>query len=595
MNRFLFLTFGLLLASISLSQKISHKLSMPNPETHYFHVELNLEDFTEDTITLALPVWAPGSYLVREFSRHIDVVTAADIDGEALKVQKSRKNHWKIIKGKTSKVTVNYEVYAFDLTVRTSFLDRSHGFVNGSNIFMYPEGYKYLGGELTIQKGVFNRISTILPPKPEGVASDGQETFVFTDYDELADSPIEIGNHDEFTFEAAGALHRVAMYGSGNYHVPTLQRDMAKIVEVCANVFKGENPNKEYLFIIHNSHKGSGGLEHMASTVLNVSRWTYEGPAYNRFLSLVAHEYFHLWLVKRLRPIQLGPFDYDRENYTDLLWVMEGFTSYYDDLLMRRAGFYSEQEYLNKIQGTMNFVENTHGNTVHPVAHSSFDAWIKLYRPDENTKNSRISYYSKGHLVAATIDAMIMKQYKGKKSMDDFLLILYNKYYKELNRGFSEAEFKEELEKFLKRDLTRFFDDHIYDSKTIDYGKYFEPLGIDLSKDEIQSVQFGITTAMENGKLIVKTVDLLSAAKRAGLSPNDEIIAFNSYRVDQNELNNFLGGLHPGDSFVLIISRDQEMFVIEAEMGTMNKVRYVFDASSKNKMGEYWLRTDALD
>lgn len=592
MNKFLSLAVGLILAGLSFSQKISHELSMPNPETHYFHVEVTLEDFSEDTITLALPVWAPGSYLVREFSRHIDVVRAADINGEALKVYKTRKNHWVIVKGNSSKVIVNYEVYAFDLTVRTSFLDRSHGFVNGSNVFMYPIGYKNLGGELSIQKGIFSRISTILPPKPEGVANDGQETFMFSDYDELADSPIEIGNHEEFTFEAAGALHRVAMYGSGNYHIPTLQKDMARIVEVCVNVFKGDNPNKEYLFIIHNTHTGSGGLEHMASTVLNVNRWTYEGPAYNRFLSLVAHEYFHLWLVKRLRPIQLGPFDYDRENYTDLLWVMEGFTSYYDDLLMRRAGFYSEQEYLNKIQGTMNFVENTHGNSVHPVAHSSFDAWIKLYRPDENTRNSRISYYSKGHLVAATIDAMIMEQYKGKKSMDDFLLMLYNKYYKELDRGFSEAEFKEELEKFLKRDLTKFFEDHIYDSKTIDYPKYFKPLGIDLRKDELQKVQFGITTAMENGKLIVKNVDLLSAAKRAGLSPNDEIIAFNSFRVDQTALNNFMGGLNPGDPFVLIVSRDHELMVIQAEMGTMDQVRYVFDTTHKNKIGQYWLRTD---
>lgn len=592
MKKISFLILITCLISIGFAQEIHHKLSMPEPQTHYFHVEVELINFSEDELVLSLPTWTPGSYLIREYSKHLNLVRAKDGNGKILPVVKVAKNKWSIDKKDAQKVTVNYEVYAFDLTVRTSFLDLTHGYLNGTNVFMYPEGHKELGGRLTVTPYVgFKKIATALPKQGDGVAGDGSTTYTFRDYDHLADSPIEIGNHETFSFKAAGVNHEVAMYGTGNYDVERLKTDMAKIVESATAIF-GENPNENYLFIIHNTKRGGGGLEHLESTTLNVNRWTYEGPDYLKFLSLVAHEYFHLWNVKRIRARALGPFDYDKENHTDLMWVMEGFTSYYDELILKRAGLYSQDQYLNRVKSTLNYVEGSMGNKVQPVAHASYDAWIKAYRPDENSSNTTISYYSKGHLIAAVFDAMIIKQYKGKKCMDDFLQILYNKYYKELDRGFTAEEFQMELETFLKADLDSFFKDHVYGTKTIDYGKYFKPIGLNITKNNDARIAFGVNTADENGKLIVKSVTAGSEAEKAGVSPNDEIIFFNGFRVSQASFSDYLSGLNVGSEFVLITSRDDLLMVIEAQMGLLDSTRYFFDFDAKNKLGTYWLRKD---
>lgn len=592
MKKISFLILITCLISIGFAQEIHHKLSMPEPQTHYFHVEVELINFSEDELVLSLPTWTPGSYLIREYSKHLNLVRAKDGNGKILPVVKVAKNKWSIDKKDAQKVTVNYEVYAFDLTVRTSFLDLTHGYLNGTNVFMYPEGHKELGGRLTVTPYVgFKKIATALPKQGDGVAGDGSTTYTYRDYDHLADSPIEIGNHETFSFKAAGVNHEVAMYGTGNYDVERLKTDMAKIVESATAIF-GENPNENYLFIIHNTKRGGGGLEHLESTTLNVNRWTYEGPDYLKFLSLVAHEYFHLWNVKRIRARALGPFDYDKENHTDLMWVMEGFTSYYDELILKRAGLYSQDQYLNRVKSTLNYVEGSMGNKVQPVAHASYDAWIKAYRPDENSSNTTISYYSKGHLIAAVFDAMIIKQYKGKKCMDDFLQILYNKYYKELDRGFTAEEFQMELETFLKADLDSFFKDHVYGTKTIDYGKYFKPIGLNITKNNDARIAFGVNTADENGKLIVKSVTAGSEAEKAGVSPNDEIISFNGFRVSQASFSDYLSGLNVGSEFVLITSRDDLLMVIEAQMGLLDSTRYFFDFDAKNKLGTYWLRKD---
>jgi predicted metalloprotease with PDZ domain len=592
MNFYLLLFSFLLAFNTLFSQDIHHVLSMPNPETHYFHVQLELTDFEETELILSLPVWAPGSYLIREFSQNINRISAKDENGKQLSVEKVRKNKWKVLRNNAKKVIVNYEYYAFELTVRTSFLDMSHGYVNGTNIFMYPEGYKDKEGRLTVvPHSSFEKVSTALNLLKDGEASDGKFEYSFQNYDELGDCPIEMGNHEEFSFEAAGITHRVAMYGVGNYSIERLKTDMAKVIESTANVY-GENPNKDYLFIIHNSDVGSGGLEHINSTTLNVNRWTYEGRGYLPFLSLVAHEYFHLWHVKRFRPFELGPFDYDRENYTDLLWVMEGFTSYYDELILRRAGFYTEDQYLSKLRSTLNYVEGLPGNKVQPVAHSSFDAWIKAYRPNENSRNTTISYYSKGHLIAAVFDAMMIKKYKGKKSMDDFLQLLYTNYYKKENRGIKKEEFKKELEKFIGMDLTDFFNDHIYGTKTIDFAKYFAPLGLEISMNDAEKVAFGVNASDSNGKLIVRSVTSGSEAEKAGLSPNDEIISFQGIRVGQSDFNKYLEELNVGSEFLLIISRDGLLEVLQAKMGTLPGVKYSFDLDSSNKLAKYWLRTD---
>src|SRR5690554_1364126 len=359
---------SLFISSSMWGQKINHELSMPAPETHYFHVETVLTDFPEEKIVVVMPVWSPGSYLVREFPKNVNLMRAKDENGKTLNVQKISKNKWEIHKEDAKKVVINYEVYAFELTVRTSFLDKTHGYLNGTSVFTFPENYQGVGGTLTvIPHESFKKITTPLRPVKDGISTDNNATtFQFKDYDELADAPIEIGNQETFSFEAAGITHNVAMYGPGNYDVERLKVDMAKIVEATTAIF-GQNPNDEYWFIIHNTDARGGGLEHMNSTTLNVNRWTYSGEDYLSFLSLVAHEYFHVWNVKRLRPATLVEYDYSNENYTDLLWVMEGFTSYYDELILRRAGFYTKEDYLERFKSTLNYVEGMPGNKVQPV------------------------------------------------------------------------------------------------------------------------------------------------------------------------------------------------------------------------------------
>jgi predicted metalloprotease with PDZ domain len=248
---------------------------------------------------------------VREFAKNVNLVKAFDEKGKEIQVHKKKKNTWTILTDARKKIKIKYEVYSFELSVRTPFLDLTHGFVSGSGVFMYVEGYKDKTGTLEVfPHPFFKTISTSLPKASISLQKNGSQTFEFSNYDQLVDCPIEIGNQEVFEFTASGVKHTVAIYGEAYYDISALKVDMAKIVEAETAVF-GINPNKEYTFIVHNVVDGQGGLEHANSCVLSVNRWTYSGAEYRNFLNLVAHEYFHLWNVKRIRPIELGPFDYD--------------------------------------------------------------------------------------------------------------------------------------------------------------------------------------------------------------------------------------------------------------------------------------------
>ena len=593
MIRFSFLTLILCAVNaISFGAKISYTLKMPRPQNHYFQVEMQVTQIKQKTATVKLPVWAPGSYLVREFSRHLNQVKAYSLQGTALPVIKKTKNAWEIdLKGQTAFV-VKYEVYAFELSVRTSFLDETHGFVSGPSMFMYLDGHKETGGELLVQPHAsFKRISTGLSLKSE-VKQGNNQTFTFDNYDQLVDCPIEIGNQYEFEFEAVGVKHTVAMYGEGNFDPERLKEDMAKIVEEETKVV-GVNPNKRYVFIVHNVVGGDGGLEHCNSTVLSVDRWTYDGSNYINFLNLVAHEYFHLWNVKRIRPIELGPFNYDQEVYTNYLWVMEGFTSYYDELILRRCGFYAQEEMLKKIQIAVNYVESSVGARVQPVAHASFDAWIKAYRPNENSSNTTMTYYSRGLIIAAVLDAMIIKQSNGKECLDHLMKDLYETYYVGKNRGFTDAEFKACLVKHTGQDMAEFFLKYIDGTEVIPYSMYFLPLGVEVSDVGGVKPVFGANVSEEGGKVIIKSIRSNSSAEDAGLSVNDEIIACMNYRVDKPMLDALMNGAAVGDEFELTISRDQLMRKVIVKITGQKRSTFIFTNRHTDEslpLFNYWLR-----
>ncbi|PWL29472.1 MAG: peptidase M61 [Fluviicola sp. XM-24bin1] len=577
---------------LTSAQDISYTVSMERPQNHYFQVEMNLEGFKQKEVNVKMPIWAPGSYLAREFAKNVNLVKAFDEKGNPLLVKKTDKNTWNVKKGKTKSVKIKYEVYAFELTVRTSFLDMTHGFISGSGVFMYVQGHKDKSGEVNVvPHSSFQRVTTALKQAGDGVTGDGKRTYTFEDYDQLVDCPIEVGNQLEFDFDAAGVKHHVAIYGTGNHNPAALKEDMANMVEAATRVF-GQNPNKEYTFIIHNVVDGQGGLEHKNSTVLSVNRWTYSGEDYVDFLDLVAHEYFHLWNVKRIRPVELGPFNYDSENYTSLLWVMEGFTSYYEKMILLRAGYYSQKQFLSKMFSSLNYVEGSTGARVQPVAHASFDAWIKAYRPNENSRNTTASYYSRGSVVAMMIDAMIIKSSDGTKCLDNFMQHIYKVYYEGKDRGFTEAEFKAELEAFIGKDLTEFYEKYIDGTVIPDYNSFLEPLGVAVTYKGESKPSSGLTTrGGEN--VYVRAIRSGSAAEDAGLSVNDEIIAVNNYRVNKPMLDAFLKSLDLGDQAEILFSREEELHTTTFTMTAYEKPRFewkkaVEDPDAK-RLYDFWL------
>jgi len=577
-------------SSFTFAQKISYKLKMERPQNHYFNVEMELTDFKDKEINVKLPVWAPGSYLAREFAKNTNLVKATDENGKVLPIKKSDKNTWNIQKGKAKKVTVNYDIYAFELTVRTSFLDLTHGFVSGSGVFMYVEGFKNLSGDLIVFPHLdFSTITTALPLASEGISTDGPQRYRFNDYDHLVDCPIEIGNQEVFEFTAAGVKHHVAIYGPGNFSIDDLKKDMANVVEAATGVF-GQNPNKEYTFIIHNVVDGQGGLEHTNSTVLSVNRWTYSGSDYVGFLKLVAHEYFHLWNVKRIRPEALGPFDYDQENYTTLLWVMEGFTSYYEKMILLRAGYTTEIEFLNSMFGSLNYVEGSEGSRVQPVSHASFDAWIKAYRPNENSSNTTMSYYSRGSVIAMMLDAMIIKESKGAQCLDHFMRHVYDKYFVGKQRGFSDTEFKKELETFIGVNLDDFYADFIDGTKVPDYNTYFAPIGLSVKNVGSMSMDGGLSTRNSGGRLVITNIRSGSAAEEAGLSVNDEIIGCNNFRVDKGDFDSFLAGTPIGEELNILFAREDQLYSTDLIMTAIEFPRFEFTFIEDNKTAENLLR-----
>lgn len=567
------------------SQEVVYQLKMEKPQNHYFQVEMELKGFKKSELFVKMPIWAPGSYLAREFAKNVNLVKAFDSSGKEVAVKKVNKNTWKIISNKKD-IKVKYEVYAFELSVRTSFLDLTHGFVSSSGVFMYVDGYKNLSGKLNITPHAsFSKITTALD-------KSGENQYEYKNYDHLVDCPIEIGNQKEFSFSASGVEHLVAMYGEGNYDIEMLKKDMAKVVNGATNIFK-QNPNKKYTFIIHNVVDAQGGLEHSNSTVLSVNRWTYSGEKYKSFLKLVAHEYFHLWNVKRIRPVELGPFNYDSENYTSLLWVMEGFTSYYEKMILLRQGIWSKNDFLNAMQSSLNYVEGSVGARVQPVSHASFDAWIKAYRPNENSRNTTMTYYSRGSLMAMLLDAKIIKKYNGEKSLDDFMQVIYKKYYLGKNRGFSENEFKSELEDFLGESMDEFYVKYIDGTEIPNYDEVMQYLGIRVVDVAETKPSAGLSLKMNGDVIVVRGIRSGSASEDAGISVNDEIIGCNGYRVTKAELEALLKNAQTGDEFEVLIARDKILFstVIVLSDYKQPKFEFQLDLNEKTqKLNDYWLR-----
>ena len=557
--------------------QINYKLSFEGASQHYVSVEMVLNNVQAIATEVKMPVWAPGSYLVREFAKSVDGVDVFDAKGVALKVVKKDKNTWVFTPSKQGAVTIKYQVYANELSVRTSFVDADMAMLTGTSIFMYLP--KELNKRHVVEIALPSQWKTISTPLQK---ESGK--YVAQTYDELVDSPFLLGNQHEFGFVASGVEHIVAMNGEGNYDEERLKVDMAKVVTACTSVI-GENPNKKYVFFVLNTEDRGGGLEHAASCVLQVNRWTYrDEKSYIGFLGLVAHEYFHLWNVKRIRPIELGPFNYDAENYTRLLWVMEGFTSYYDDLLLARAGFTTYETYLNSLKGQIGSILNQPGNYVQPVTESSFDAWIKGYRPNENSSNTTISYYTKGAVLGAIMDFMLLEESASKGEaygLDKLLQVLYTTYYKEKQRGFTEQEFIEAFNSLMGKNMQSFFDDYVYGTKDLPFEKVFAAAGINYSKNVKSIFDLGITYKMDGGQLIVNQVKRGSSAYVSGINSSDELLSVNGFRASKSALEEFVTTAELNKKYSMIIARKGETKTIDFSFIPSQSFAVSLDFSTK--------------
>jgi predicted metalloprotease with PDZ domain len=533
--------------------KVGFEVSFKEPQAHYVEMEMTISGLAKDYVDVKMPVWAPGSYLVREFAKSVEDFSAT-AGGKPVKFEKVKKNAWRVYSAKSNAIKIKYRVYGFEVSVRTPFIDESHAFLSSTGIFMYPDGLLKLPSTVKVIpfKG-WNKVSTGLEP----VA--GQPlTYTASDFDVLFDSPIEVGNQDVFDFMASGVKHEVAMYGGGNYDKERLKVDMAKVIEQATAIY-GENPNKHYTFIVHNFERGGGGLEHLNSTVLGASRNAYNTPeGYLGFLNLVAHEYFHLWNVKRMRPIALGPFDYDNENYTTNLWVAEGFTSYYENKLVLRAGFVDPKTFVDGLVTAVSNVSNTPGAKVQSAAESSYDAWIKGYRPNENSNNTGVSYYSKGEVVGLLMDLEIAQATKGTKSLDDVMKAMYLQG-KTLKRGYTDAEFKAMVEKISGKSFTDFWAKYVNGTHPVEFDKYFGYAGISIkNQNEGNSIPYiGVASKKTEGRIIISAVSRNSAAWVDGLNVNDEVISVDGVGVEAAlERMPVITSKKPGDVVTLKVKRD---------------------------------------
>ncbi|MBC8047716.1 MAG: M61 family metallopeptidase [Fimbriimonadaceae bacterium] len=565
---------------------------MEKPATHYFNIEMQIEKVPDDIIQIKTVVWTPGSYLVREYAKNIDAVIAKDKNGNNLLVKKIDKNTWEVACNKKD-FSVYYNYYAFEESVRTSYLDDKHASIIPASLFMYLPKYDVSSTIHYHPYAGWEQISTSLE-----MINNDKWIRTAPNKDILFDSPVEIGNHVIINFTVAGVEHELAMYGEGNYNLEKIKNDFTKIIEEQKSMWE-EHPCKRYVIFVQNSNKGGGGLEHLNSTSLITQRFNYEPENnYRGFISLFSHEYFHLWNVKRLRPEPLGPFNYDAENYTTSLWIAEGFTAYYDDLFIRRTQLMTPNDYLTVVEGNINATTNRAGDFIQSVAEASFDAWIKYYRPNENSPNAQVDYYTKGATLAMILDLEILNNSKGEYRLDDVMRYMYNEYYKKLNRAYSEAEMKTAIEKFAGKDMTLFYTDHVHGTKPIDYKKYFSYAGLNISDANVgnKDIDLGATISATN---TITAVRGNSSAENAGLNVNDEVIAINGFRFTNN-LNTLLIGKKEGDTIEVTVSRNGMLQNFTISLEYNKKVNYQLTLNSdatveQKELYKKWMKAESFN
>ena len=545
-------------------------VSMERPNTHYYHVDFKCEGLKGETQEFKMPVWTPGFYQVMNYSRNVLNFRAEDGAGNPLAWEKTAKNAWRVKSGRSSSVTVSYYVYAFTRFVAESYLDDEMGFISPTGVFMHVAGRIQQPVTVTVKpyQG-WKQVSTGLDPV-EGKCN----TFFASDFDVLYDCPILLGNQEILTFEVKGIPHIFAVDDLGTFDREKFVADHKRMVEAAVAVI-GEIPYSHYAFLVIGP--GGGGLEHANSTALTLNPSSLNDPAgYRRWLRFVAHEFFHLYNVKRIRPVALGPFDYDRENYTRLLWVSEGFTLYYEDLILKRAGLITREDVFEAARSNIANYENIPGHRFQSAAEASFDTWLHSFGRGDNAANTTISYYDKGAALGMLLDFKIRAETQNRRSLDDVMRALYQEYYKEKKRGFTDCEFRALCERIAGCPLAEIFEVYVSTTKDIDYARYlaYAGLAIDIQPKEAAGAYLGVSTREREGKLIISGVVWDSPAMHAGFSAEDEIIAIDGIRVNARTMDEALRQKKPADKIRILISRRDAVREIEVILGKRQDRRF---------------------
>jgi len=548
------LLVALLLPTLTYSQtpSLEYKLGMSKPWTHLLEVELTIKDVPSSPAALdfLMPVWRTGRYVVFDFSGGVQEFSATDGSGTPFRWTKTDKSTWRVEKGRSTGVTIRYKVYANEFEQRTRGLNDEHAFVDGCAVFMFLE--KYRSRPLTVTVAPYQdwHVTTGL----ESSAGD-RCTFKAKNVDELMDCPMEVGNQKDYEFVVEGKKHVLSIFGAGNYDPNKMMTDIGAIVKMNKE-FWGDLPYDRYIFFLHLGLQGGGGTEHLNSTIMQTGAYGFRNPnSYRGFLGLVSHEYFHTWNVKQLRPKGIAPYNYMKENYVNELWVAEGTTSYYGELMLLRGGFSPPQSVYEWIAGTVRGERQRPGNRVQSVSESGFDAWVKYWKEHEQGFNYESDYYGKGSDVSLVLDLEIRHHSNNKYSLDDVMRTLYKRFPLG-GSGYTVDDLRSVAEKLSGTDLKKFFEEYVTGTVPIDWERYLGYAGLSLqAKDSDRRISLGMMTADRENRTRVMGVTAGSPAYEAGVDIGDEIVALNGLRVRTSDLPDRLADYKPGDKVKLTVLR----------------------------------------
>lgn len=572
---------------------VQYRLSFRQAATHRVEIEASIPTDGAKSIRLMMPVWTPGSYLIREYARHVESISARNsTSNQALKIRKLDKNHWQVDCEGVQEVVVDYVLYGREMGVRTNWIENEFAFLTGAATFLTRDDALERAHVVRIDAiPSWTHVATSLKP----LEARDPWTRRADNYHELVDSPIVLGCIDIQSESIGGVTHHLASVGTdGMWDTSRAMKDVAKIVEI-EQKFWGETPYQDYWFLNLATESG-GGLEHDNSCVLMTSRWTQRQKSkYIDWLSLVSHEFFHVWNVRRLRPQALQNYDYNNEQYMRELWVAEGLTSYYDNLFVIRAGLCTPGEYLEKVSKDIQVVENTPGRLVQTLEDSSFDTWIKFYRPDENASNSRISYYVKGSLVGLLADAEIRLATDNSKSLDDCMRLLWQRHR---NGGYTNADVEAILVEVGGEPLRGWLGSKLSETTELDYSRLLACYGLQWKEKSSENnsappatpAMLGMEISNQGGKAIVDKVAVGGAAAEAGVQVGDEWIGWDGYRITPEQWADRLGMYRAGDRVSATLARRGKLIQISlgispAKLSSWNLARV---ASPDEKQQERW-------